>query len=108
MAGLLRLGFDEPIDPSTFIVQGVTLMQYAYTGYGGHHQLTNYTSIWTADTGRSLWIKLCPRDIFFINSVKNLAHIRDQAFLIIDNGTICDTTGWHFVRLGTLGGYLVA
>ena len=75
-------------------------MQYAFTGYGGYHQLTNYTEIWRADMGKSLWVKLSPYDVFSISSYRGMAHIRDQTFLIIDNGTVRDTTGELVVKWG--------
>lgn len=94
--------FSEPVDLSTFNVEGITLMEFAYTGYGSYHRLTNYTTIWRADTGRSLWVKLSPLDLYIIDANQNLAHIRDQTFLIMENGTVQDTAGtyrdWHGTR----------
>lgn len=52
--GVLTLSFDEPVDLASFNSSGLQIMQYAYSGYGGHHRLNNYSAIAETDYGRKV------------------------------------------------------
>lgn len=51
---MLTLSFDEPVDLASFNSSGLQIMQYAYSGYGGHHRLNNYSAIAETDYGRKV------------------------------------------------------
>lgn len=77
----------------TFNISGIMIMEYAYSRYGSFYRLTNYSSIFREEIGRTLMVNMSNEDWYAINAQVRLAHIPDQTFLIMDNLTIQDTSG---------------
>lgn len=51
---VLSLVFDEPMDLLSLNVSGLQIMEFAYSGYGGHYRLTNHSGLWAEDYGREV------------------------------------------------------
>lgn len=61
------------MDLMSLNISGIQLMEFAFSGYGGHYRLTNHSGLWSEDYGREVCSEL--EDKFALKSSWLIRHL---------------------------------